>query len=66
LYTLPDIPCDERARLEHAVMIAVLVRCDTKPEERGPARIAEIDAVKALDEHVALHGCVGRRKQKKS
>jgi hypothetical protein len=54
------------ARLERAVMIAVQVRCDTKPEKRAQARIAERDAVKALDEHVELHGCVGSRKQKKS
>jgi hypothetical protein len=54
---MPDIPCDERAKLEHAVIIAAQVRCATKREERGPARIAEREAVMALEEHVKLHGC---------
>ena len=55
---MANTPCEERA-----VMITVQVKCDTKPEDRGQARIAERDAVKALDEHVALH-CVRSRNQK--
>ena len=55
---MANTPCEDRA-----VMIAVQVKCDTKPEDRGQARIAERDAVKALDEHVALH-CVRSRNQK--
>jgi hypothetical protein len=61
---MATIPCEERARLERAVRVAVQVRCDTKAEDRGQARIAEKDAVKALDEHVALHHCVRSRNQK--
>jgi hypothetical protein len=61
---MANIPCEERARLEHVVRIAVQVLCDTKTEDRGQARIAKRDAVKALDEHVALHHCLGSRNQK--
>jgi len=53
----PDIPCEERAKLERTVILAVQVLYATKPADRGPARIAETEAVKALDEHVELHGC---------
>ena len=59
VHAMANTPCEERA-----VMIAVQVKCDTKPEDRGQARIAERDAVKALDEHVALHHCVRSRNQK--
>ena len=54
---MPDTPCDERAKPEHAVILAVLVLYGTKPADRGPARVAEREAVKALDQHVELHGC---------
>ena len=64
VHAMANIPCEERARLEHVVRIAVQVLCDTKTEDRGQARIAKRDAVKALDEHVALHHCLGSRNQK--
>jgi hypothetical protein len=63
---MPDISCDERTRLKRAVIVAVQVLYATKCEERGPARIVEREAVKALEEHVELHGCMGSRTQNKS
>jgi hypothetical protein len=64
VHAMANIPCEERARLQRAVRMAVQVRCDTKPKDRGQARIAERHAVTALDEHVALHHCVRSRNQK--
>ena len=54
---MPDIPCEERAKLERAVILAVEALYATKPKDRGPARIAEREAVKALKEHIKRHGC---------
>jgi hypothetical protein len=34
---MPDIPCDERANLERAVIVAVQLLFATKPVDRGPA-----------------------------
>jgi hypothetical protein len=66
VHAMADIPCNERARLERAVFFAVQVLYGTKPEDRGPARVAEREAVRALEEHVKLHGCMASRNQHKS
>ena len=56
---MPDIPCEERLRLERAVIVAIQGLYATESTARGPARNAERDAAKALQDHVELHGCRG-------
>ena len=54
---MPDIPCEERLRLERAVIVAIEGWYAAESTARDSARIAERNAVKALQEHIELHGC---------
>jgi hypothetical protein len=56
---MPDIPCEERTRLERAVIVAIQGLYAAESTARGPVRIVERDAVKALQDHIELHGCRG-------
>ena len=56
---MPDIRCEERLRLERAVIVAIQGLYAAESTARGPARIAERNAVKALQDHIELHGCRG-------
>jgi len=56
---MPDIPCEERLRLERAVIVAIQGLKAAESAARGSARIAERNAVKTLQEHIDLHGCTG-------
>jgi hypothetical protein len=56
---MPDIPCEERLRLERAVIVAMQGLYAAESTARGSARIAERTAVKALQDHIELHGCRG-------
>ena len=49
--------CEERMKLEKAVIDAVQALYARRGEGRGPARLIERDAVKALDAHIKQHGC---------
>ena len=54
---MPDIPCEERLRLERAVIVAIQGLYAAESTARGSARIAERNAVQALQDHIELHGC---------
>ncbi len=56
---MPDIPCEERLRLERAVIVAIQGLYAAESTARDSARIAERNAVKALQDHIELHGCRG-------
>ena len=57
-----DIPCEERLRLERAVIAAIQASFAAKRTALyRAARIAERNAVDALHEHIELHGCRGRK-----
>jgi hypothetical protein len=54
---IDDKPCEERKKLEQAVINAVQALYAAKGADRAPARDVENKAVKALNEHVKEHGC---------
>ena len=56
---MPDIPCEERLRLERAVIVAIQGLYAEENSARRPARIVERNAMKALHDHIELHGCRG-------
>jgi hypothetical protein len=56
---MTDISCEERLRLERAVIVAIQGLYAAESTARGSARIAERNAVKALQDHIELHGCIG-------
>jgi hypothetical protein len=58
---MPDIRCEERLRLERAVIAAAEARRAAKSTDRDSAGIAERNTVTALQEHIQLHGCTDRK-----
>jgi len=54
---LADKPCEERRKLEGAVILVVKGVYAAKDADRGLARIAENEAVEALNAHIRAHGC---------
>ena len=56
---MPDIPCEERLRLERAVIVAIQGFYVAENSARAPVRIVDRHAMKALHDHIELHGCRG-------
>jgi hypothetical protein len=61
---MPDIPCEERLRLERAVIVAIQGFYAAENSARRPARIVERNAMNALHDHIELHGCRGSHGRK--
>ena len=49
--------CEERLKLEQAVLDAVQAVCAATSDDIGPARQIELAAVEALEVHIKEHGC---------
>ena len=49
--------CGERAQLESNVVASVRAVYGADAAEKAKARIAERDAVRALESHIKEHGC---------
>jgi hypothetical protein len=56
-----DLACEERQKLEQAVVLAVQAVYSAKKEGLDAARKAEREALKALREHIEEHGCKTQR-----
>ena len=56
-----DLPCEERQKLEQAVVLAMQAVYSAKREGLDAARKAEREALKALREHIEGHGCKAQK-----
>jgi hypothetical protein len=56
-----DLPCEERQKLEQAVVLAVQALCSAKKEGLAAARKTEREALQALREHIEQHDCQDQR-----